>query len=77
MYDSKWERWLSWCAKSKVDPIRPYAVQLSNFLSALAGEFSLLPATIKVYRSAIVSSLKQRGGVYVVCLVNLGLSRMS
>lgn len=45
-----------------MDPIRPYAVQLSNFLSSLASDFSLLPATVKVYRSAIVSTVKQRGG---------------
>lgn len=62
VYDSKWNKWLAWCEEQKVDPIRPYAIQLSNFLSSLAGDSALLPATIKVHRSAIVSTLNQRGG---------------
>ena len=62
VYESKWNRWLVWSESHKVDPLRPYAVQLANFLSALAAEDKLSVSTIKVFHSAIVSTLKQKGG---------------
>lgn len=62
VYDSRWSRWVSWCELHGVDPIRPQAVDLANFLSHLAAVDGLAPASVKVFRSAIHTSLKQLGG---------------
>lgn len=62
VYDSRWSRWAQWCQVHHVNPIKPEAVNLANFLSELAAEQRLAPASVKVYRSAIVTSLTQMGG---------------
>lgn len=62
VYESKWKRWLAWTQGKRVDPLRPKVVQLANFLSELAASDHLSASSIKVFRSAIVSTLTQRGG---------------
>ena len=62
VYDYKWSRWESWCRDKKVRPLRPFAVQLANFLADLAAQQNLSSPTVKVFHAAIVSTIKQRGG---------------
>ena len=62
VYDSKWAKWRDWCQLMQVDPIKPQNVDLVNFLAQLAAQDGLAPATVKTYRSAIVTTLKQLGG---------------
>ena len=57
VYDSKWKLWLSWCKKGKVDPLRPSAVSLANFLANL-GTKGRRVGTVKSYLSTIRTSLK-------------------
>ena len=62
MYGSRWNRWLIWCESQHVDPIKPCQSDLANFLAHLAVQEGLAPSSVKVYRSAIVTSLTQLGG---------------
>ena len=62
VYDSRWQRWSGWCRVHNVDPVKPSNVDLANFLAQLAAQDRLAPNTVKVYRSAIVTSLTQMGG---------------
>ena len=62
VYNSKWSRWITWCSAKSVDPIKPRNVDLVNFLAHLVAQEGLSPSSIKVFRSAIVTSLKQLGG---------------
>ena len=61
VYQAKWANWLRWCEDQRVDPLRPHVVQLANFLARL-GEQGLTASTLKGYRSAIQTTLKQLGG---------------
>ena len=62
VYDSRWARWIRWCESHGTDPIKPQAVELANFLASLAATEGLSSSSVKVYRSAIVTSLTQMGG---------------
>ena len=61
VYSSHWERWLSWCEEEGIDPFNPSSVDLSNFLAALSSQ-GKASATIRVYRAAICTTLRQVGG---------------
>ena len=62
VYNSRWQRWAGWCGVHNVDPVKPHNVDIANFLAHLAAQDGLAPNSVKVYRSAIVTSLTQMGG---------------
>ena len=61
VYSSHWERWLAWCQDQGVDPIQPSRVDLANFLGSLSLQ-GKATATIRVYRAAVCTTLRQLGG---------------
>ena len=61
VYSSHWERWLAWCQDQSIDPIHPSRVDLANFLGFLSLQ-GKATATIRVYRAAICTTLRQLGG---------------
>ena len=63
VYSFHWERWISWCHTSGVDPLHPTSVQLANFLAHLSSNLYLSALSVKVYRAAVCSTLRQMGGL--------------
>ena len=61
VYSYHWERWLKWCEDQAISPLSPSNMDLANFLGVLASE-GKATATIRVYRSAICTTLRQLGG---------------
>ena len=61
VYSSHWERWLKWCEDQSVSPLHLSSVDLANFLGFLASE-GKATATIRVYRAAVCTTLRQLGG---------------
>ena len=61
VYSSHWERWLTWCQDQGIDPIHPSRVDLANFLGSLSLQ-GKATATIRVYRAAVCTTLRQLGG---------------
>jgi len=57
VYDSKWEKWLTWCQDKEVLPHDPSLPQVSSFLNFLFSE-GLAVSTIAGYRSVLASALK-------------------
>ena len=61
VYSSHWERWLKWCEDQSVPSLQPSKIDLANFLGSLASE-GKATATLRVYRAAICTTLRQLGG---------------
>jgi len=52
VYQSKWNRYSSWCHKRQIDPLQAHPSDLADFFLELSEE-GLHPRTIEGYRSAI------------------------
>ena len=61
VYDKKWSRLASWCAKNNLHPLRLSSPELANFFIELFEEDKLQPITIKGYRAAISRVYKLTG----------------
>ena len=61
VYSSHWERWISWCDTSEADSHHPTSVQLATFLAHLSSALHLSASSVKVYRAAVCSTLRQMG----------------
>lgn len=58
LYDYRWKSWLDWCFSREVDPFNPSVNKFGEFLIFLHDK-NFSPATVKGYRSAISTTLKQ------------------
>ena len=58
LYDYRWKSWVDWCFGRKVDPFNPSVNFFGEFLISLHDK-NFSPATVKGYRSAIATTLKQ------------------
>ena len=58
LYDYRWKSWLDWCIGREVDPFNPSVNIFGEFLISLHDK-NFSPATVKGYRSAISTTLKQ------------------
>ena len=58
LYYYRWKSWLDWCLSREVDPFNPSVNRFGEFLIFLHDR-SFSPATVKGYRSAISTTLKQ------------------
>lgn len=58
LYDYRWKSWLDWCGCREVDPFSPTVNDFGEFLISLHDK-NFSPATVKGYRSAISTTLKQ------------------
>ena len=58
LYNSRLKTWMDWCLQREMDPIDPTVTSMADFLIFLFEEKKFLPSSIKVYRSAIASTLK-------------------
>ena len=61
VYSSHWKRWLIWCSANDSSPSDPSEVDLANFLAHLSEENKLSPSSLRVYRAAICTTLRQLG----------------
>ncbi len=62
IYQSHWRSWVDWANGRQVDPCNPPITQLTEFLLYLAQEKHLSQGTVKSYRSAICTTIRQSGG---------------
>ena len=62
VYDSYWRRWLAYCRDKSVNPHHPMAIEVSNFLSFLAGELKLSTSSVRGHRAAICTTILEMGG---------------
>jgi hypothetical protein len=62
IYQSHWRSWVDWSNSRQVDPCDPPVNQLTEFLLYLAKEKNLSQGTVKSYRSAICTTIRQSGG---------------
>ena len=62
LYDYRWKSWLDWCIGREVDPFNPSVNIFGEFLISLHDK-NFSPATVKGYRSAISTTLKQISNV--------------
>ena len=58
LFDYRWKSWLDWCLSREVDPFSPSVNRFWEFLISLH-ERNFSPNTVKGYRSAISTTLKQ------------------
>ena len=58
LYDYRWKSWVDWCIRRKMDPFNPSVNMFGEFLISLHDK-NFSPATVKGYRSAISTTLKQ------------------
>ena len=58
LYDYRWKSWVDWCFRRKVDPFKPSVIFFCDVLIFIH-DTTLCPATVKGYRSAISTTLKQ------------------
>ena len=58
LYDYRWKSWVDWCIGRKMDPFNPSVNMFGEFLISLHDK-NFSPATVKGYRSAISTTLKQ------------------
>ena len=58
LYDYRWKSWLDRCIEREVDPFNPSVNIFGEFLISLHDK-NFSPATVKGYRSAISTTLKQ------------------
>ena len=61
-YQSHWKAWLSWCELKGVSSYSPTSRELANYLASLSLDRGLSPSSNSVYRAAISTTIKQRGG---------------
>ncbi len=62
IYQSHWRCWVDWAERRKVDPSDPLVQQLCDFLLFLIQEKKFSQGTVKSYRSAICTTIRQSGG---------------
>jgi len=62
IYQSHWRSWVDWANSRQVDPCDPPVNQLTEFLLYLDKEKNLSQGTVKSYRSAICTTIRQSGG---------------
>lgn len=64
VYGHKWEKWVKWCSSlaPPIDPVAPSETDLANFLGFLSQSEKLAASTVKGYRSAISTTIRQLGG---------------
>ena len=58
LYDYRWKSWVDWCIGRQMDPCNPTINGFAEFLIFLHNK-NFCPATVKGYRSAISTTLKQ------------------
>ena len=58
LYDYRWKSWVDWCIRRQMDPCNPTINGFAEFLIFLHNK-NFCPATVKGYRSAISTTLKQ------------------
>ena len=65
LYDYRWKSWLDWCIGREVDPFNPSVNIFTIFREFLISlhDKNFSPATVKGYRSAISTTLKQISNV--------------
>lgn len=61
VYGHKWDKWVSWCNSHSIRPADPSSSEVANFLAWLSSDMNLAASTIKGYRSAISTTLRQLG----------------
>ena len=61
VYGYRWSRWQGWCAEHSVDGLHPSSSELASFLAFLSDKDNLSVSTVKGYRSAISTTIQQRG----------------
>ncbi|KAL8611963.1 hypothetical protein ACOMHN_062592 [Nucella lapillus] len=62
LYGSRWQKWVRWARENKFDPFSPSRTHLVNFLGQLSTSLSLSSSSVRGYRSAICTTLRQIGG---------------
>ena len=61
VYDNHWKRWSIWCNDHGVNPGDPSEIDLANHIAHLADDLNLSAKTLKVRKSAILSTLDAIG----------------
>ena len=62
IYGHKWATWSSWCEEGGVSATSPTPGNLADFLTFLFKEKKLAPSTIRGYRAAVSTTIRQLGG---------------
>ncbi|KAL8597793.1 hypothetical protein ACOMHN_004908 [Nucella lapillus] len=62
LYGSRWQKWVCWARENKFDPFSPSRTHLVNFLGHLSMSRSLSSSSVRGYRAAICTTLRQIGG---------------
>ena len=62
VYNYRWARWQDWCNEHSVACLNPSAPELASFLIFLSDKHRLSASTVKGYRSAISTTIRQCGG---------------
>jgi len=62
VYQAHWRCWVDWAERRQVDPGDPPIPQLCEFLMYLIHEKKFTQGTVKSYRSAICTTIRQSGG---------------
>ena len=63
VYSSHWKRWLSFCNKQGISPSSPSELDLGNFLAHLSQDCGLSASSLRVYRAAVSTTLRQLGSL--------------
>ena len=61
VYSSHWKRWLDFCNSKGILPSKPSEIELANFLAYLFHDCKLSASSVRVYRAAICTTLRQLG----------------
>ena len=62
VYNYRWARWQDWCNEHSAACLNPSAPELASFLIFLSDKHRLSASTVKGYRSAISTTIRQCGG---------------
>ncbi|KAL8579157.1 hypothetical protein ACOMHN_010741 [Nucella lapillus] len=62
LYGSRWQKRVRWARESKFDPFSPSRTHLVNLLGHLSTSRSLSSSSVRGYRAAICTTLRQIGG---------------
>ena len=62
-YERYWQRYLSWCERSNVDPILASVTQLANFITFLINSKDLVPTTVDSIKSCVTFTLRFCTGI--------------
>ena len=60
--DYRWACWQDWCNEHSVACLNPLAPELANFLTSLSDKHRLSASTVKGYRSAVSTKIRQCRG---------------